>query len=880
MEFKKSLLPAAVAAVVYAGCYSSSALATVVPVDGIVVKEGETHSQDGEEGALRTTMPVKGNIVNNGTVKGGSEEGIDISAALTGNIINNAGATITGSDGIDISGAGMTGTVINHSGATIQGETGIRIDASNAAIREPEHDPEQDVVAISNAGLIEATGAFDEEEDEGDAILVQSHVSEEIVNLEGGIIRSLHGNGIRIDASKDDSMNDDIVNAGLIEGKLAGINIDSGEINGFIENAATGQIIGGESGIDVSGDGLEGIVNAGLIQGEDGIFIDGNGENLVEYAIENSGTIRATSETGAAIYSEDTIGHRFGDPKADDGETFGLVNQQGGVIENTSTSASATAIHLADDAKIRGEFLNRGTIRGVFAVKTDDSVAALELDNSQEGLIEGKVVGKNLTLDNAGTFRTEQGSQFAHYEGSGSIVAILSDATKADEAVISVTGTAELEAGSKVLVEGKKDDFTATVAGNVYTILEADTLTVADGEELAVESNSVLLKVTLESLGTNRVTVLVKANDAGQVIGDIGASEEEKEIISTFQKEVIADIPESDPVFQMFESASSSPEALVKLAQDLQPETSGADAAGASAAQSATFGSVGARTSSIRSGANSGDIFQSGGVWGQLLHSKGTQKDRAQSSGFTSRITGLTIGTDGELTPEWTLGAALTTAKGTTNTKGSSNSTDSSSVIGTVYANWQSNSWFTDVMVSFGRTTNKGERLNKLIKSDYDANQYGLRLSAGKDIVFENADVIIQPTLGFNYGRVDIESYKEKGSLAALEMQAQRYETIELGAGVKAIKSFDMDNGVIRASVNLSGWHDFAADQVKTQSRFLTGGTIITSTGDKPEKTTWQAGTGIDYLAGNHLTFSLDYDHTWKKSFKADSVSAKLRYDF
>ena len=881
MYFKKALLPTAIAAVISASMFSPSAIAFELPDSGYEI-DWDTIVTDpiSGKGALHTIGNVTGNISNDGQILGNTNEsvgnGIQVNTnhTLTGNINTSTTGTINGLNAIHIDGT-LTGNITN-AGNIAGTENGIHIGASGSM--------------------------------EGDITN----------NAEGSITGK---NAI----SLDKSLTGDIINKGELIGTDNGIFVGFSESSQARVNNITneGLIRGGSTGVDISGAGIDGLLNHGTIEGKTAIFIDGVPDDMVKNAIENHGTLRSTSAEHAAIHSVQTIGYGATDENADD---FGLINHKAGVIENTQSGGTAilleddakiqgvlrndgtirtigdgiaihlkdnalisakfdnngsilagngTAIHLQDNAKLTGGFRNEGTIQGRFAI-VDESQSSHTLTN--DGLVDGQIHGTNLTLDNDGRFRTEQGSTFAEYRGEGEIVAILSDSTKADEAVINVSGTAEFSAGSKVLVEGKRNDFTATLEGNEYIILEANAL-VIDGL-LSVGSESTLLEVTLKGTDNNQITVIVKANDAGEIIGGAGASEEDKKAISSIQQEVLENISEDDPVYKMFTEASKDPEALKQLARDLQPETSGADVAGATATQSATFGSVANRTSSLRSGTNTGDLYQSGGVWGQLLHSKAVQDTKNNINGFNSHLSGFTLGTDADLNDNWTLGVALTAAKGTTNTKNSSNSTDTDSVIGTVYASWQDNDWFADMMASIGQTKNEGERLSNLIKSEYDANQYGLRLTLGKDILLNKADILIQPTAAFNYGRVDVESYKEKGSAAALAVQAQRYETIELGAGVKALKSIKMDRGVLNASLNLNGWHDFAADQVKTQSRFLTGTTILTSTGNKPEKTTWQAGAGLDYMADNDLTFSLNYDHSWKKGMKSDSVTAKLRYDF
>ncbi len=371
----------------------------------------------------------------------------------------------------------------------------------------------------------------------------------------------------------------------------------------------------------------------------------------------------------------------------------------------------------------------------------------------------------------------------------------------------------------------------------------------------------------------------VQQGSAAQLIRQAGASESQQSTINSLQQEVLTNLPTTDPVYQLYNDASGDAEKLEQLARDLQPERAGSDVANVSTIQSATFGNISNRTASVRAGVGTGDMFVKERVWAQLMHSKATQARINDIDGFNSHTSGLTVGVDGEWNANWVLGTALTYAQGKTNSKDTSNNTKTKSYLGSVYGSWQKGLWYADVMVSAGRSNNEGERLNALVQSDYDADQYALRLGVGHILWLESHNIGIQPSLTFNYGRVDIESYQEEGS-AALEIEAQRYEVIEMGVGVKATKSFELNNGIVDFSLYMNGWHDFAEDQVKTDSRFVTGSTIITTTGADPESTTWQAGLGVEHQVTNQLVLSINHDRLEKKNFKAHTTLAKVRYDF
>ncbi|MFK0572281.1 autotransporter outer membrane beta-barrel domain-containing protein, partial [Endozoicomonas sp.] len=215
-----------------------------------------------------------------------------------------------------------------------------------------------------------------------------------------------------------------------------------------------------------------------------------------------------------------------------------------------------------------------------------------------------------------------------------------------------------------------------------------------------------------------------------------------------------------------------------------------------------------------------------------------------------------------------------------------SNITDTTSYIGTLYGSWQNSDRFVDIMASAGVSKNETEKveITGLSTSEYDANQLGLRLVTGQDFWLDSQAMVLQPNLSFNYGRVDIEAYEEiTPSVMTQPIHKQRYEVVELGAGITAMKSFELDRGLLDASLSLNVYHDFAADQVEVTNSIITsaGATAPTThTGAEPEKTTWQASLGLNYQISNTLSASVNYDHTWKSTFAADSASIKLRYDF
>ncbi len=74
-------------------------------------------------------------------------------------------------------------------------------------------------------------------------------------------------------------------------------------------------------------------------------------------------------------------------------------------------------------------------------------------------------------------------------------------------------------------------------------------------------------------------------------------------------------------------------------------------------------------------------------------------------------------------------------------------------------------------------------------------------------------------------------------------------------------------------------YHDFAADQARSTSSYVLGGTPFVTSGAKPSRDSYEAGIGLNYRIGA-LTLGGSYDRIGKSDFDADVFQAKVRYDF
>ena len=93
------------------------------------------------------------------------------------------------------------------------------------------------------------------------------------------------------------------------------------------------------------------------------------------------------------------------------------------------------------------------------------------------------------------------------------------------------------------------------------------------------------------------------------------------------------------------------------------------------------------------------------------------------------------------------------------------------------------------------------------------------------------------------------------------------------------LQKIDPDRATLQPQATLMAYHDFAADQIATNASFTFGGSSFLATGASPARTRYEAGIGLDYVLAN-TTFGINYDYSSKEDFQADTLQAKVRYDF
>jgi outer membrane autotransporter protein len=705
------------------------------------------------------------------------------------------------------------------------------------------------------------------------------------------------------------------VTGGVLEGDgVRAIKLAEGShIGGDLSNTSSGKILAeGEkaTGILLKGGSIAGkLINSGLIQvsGEEStaVFVthDESPDRVDIGGIENHGSIIASGDDATALKLD---GVSFAEASVQVLNT-GLIQADDAAIEISafdidSENASSTLVIqnngniISKDEAIDASFAsgdvkllwNQGTITGnlidlnsiditgdVTFIGTDASADGANIRMKNNGLVHvGGSAPAHLELDQLHTLI--QGN--LDVAADSSLGLNLSSATDPSKAVVSVSGTAAFANGSQIQLAAQGSDFTAN--GSTYKLVEAGAL---EDQGLSVTSRSALLNVDTFTSEGNQIVATVSTKgqeEVGEVIGQAGGTPNAQRAGAAFSQVVtgLAQNNPNDPVFQAYVNASQDPAALKQLAEQLTPEVNGGATQAATSGQTLINNVTGNRTSSLR-GASSGDVLQNTGVWTQALYSDANQDLRDGIAGFNAYSRGIAIGADSKLGDQVTLGVAYSFMHTGVNSD-SGNTTDVDGHALTLYGSFEQGNYFVDANLTYGLNDNESKRrvAGTTAKGDYDSNVLGASLVGGYTYHLDE-QFLVEPRLAARYTLVDIDGYHEKGSSAALDVEDQRYEVAELGAGVRVAGNFPLGRGNLQPQAKLMAYHDFAADEAKSTSTFMLGGTPFVTQGAKAVRNSYEAGIGADYRLGA-VTLGVSYDYVGKTDFNADTFTAKVRYDF
>ena len=290
--------------------------------------------------------------------------------------------------------------------------------------------------------------------------------------------------------------------------------------------------------------------------------------------------------------------------------------------------------------------------------------------------------------------------------------------------------------------------------------------------------------------------------------------------------------------------------------------------------------SISRHLSNSRTGINTGEMFESQGFWAEYIGSKGEMDNKDGVLGYESKINGVNLGLDAMVNDQTTVGFAFTMAKADITTNSSKSDVTANTYMGTLYTGWTMENYFFDTMFSYGRTKNELERTvsGAKYKAEADATVWGASFAAGYN--YQMNQWTLQPRVEFNYMNVNMDDLDEKGGALTQKVAFSDYEVMELGAGLRVLGEFELEQGVLRPEFKLMGYHDFKDEKSKVTVTMADPSNSAEFEGLERDQNRVAAGMGVNFEMQNNLTLGLHYEHNWMGDYKANSLNASVRYDF
>ncbi|WP_319783365.1 autotransporter domain-containing protein [Oceanisphaera sp. IT1-181] len=605
----------------------------------------------------------------------------------------------------------------------------------------------------------------------------------------------------------------------LIEGNIAGIELINTDFDGAIINE-----------------------DNGVISGSYGIALFTSGEKNTKYTgnIENSASI---------------VGGRVGIGLSGNTAFNGTINNEGLIF------GGSEGIHIAD------------SVTGNITVNQ----RAGELSGSDTALRMNKVTRTNYTggqingnvENNGGTFYVEGNRTIAgdYVQTSGSTLAMgLHKETSL------TANNFNLAEGSKVLIDLSRGDLYVQNGTKVELLKGNVTDT---GVNYAVNSNLVKVATTERNVAGNLVLTFDRTSFT-QLVADAiktgkfnGLQANNVASMATVLQKLDTLAQTNPAIAKLLNSLDGSPESFTSLL----PDVSGASVAGAMSAVSQSGSLVSVRATSLASG----DMLDNGGMWVQGLVSKGDQDNR-NGEAYDVKSNGFVLGADTKLDTGLVVGAAYSFINTDSTTQNSN--TDSDYHMATAYASQAINQILLDGQAYYAWGDNDGRR-NIGTTSNYDSSLYGARVGAGYQYDVAPATHLI-PTLSLEASRLSVDGYTETGSIAALQIDSQNFNRLELGLNTELSKDYQLRNAMLTPSVNVGVFHDFEGKAQNSTVAFAAApAETFKVTGSKPEKTRYVTGVGLDIVSNELLTVSAEYNYNWNNDgFDANSGALKFRWDF
>lgn len=326
-----------------------------------------------------------------------------------------------------------------------------------------------------------------------------------------------------------------------------------------------------------------------------------------------------------------------------------------------------------------------------------------------------------------------------------------------------------------------------------------------------------------------------------------------------------------------------------RLSGELTPDRSGATIHAAQRAQNNQFDAINNRLNTLRADQFHVVNATRSGLWMRVHGNDAKKNVDERIDGYDVQGMGFSFGIDGDLTENLVTGLSFGQSYQDIDTIIYDTKHEVNTYQFSAYGLWNHDTYFATASVNAGVDYYESERTigasvgytgETSANADYKAFHYGLRMTAGMDLAFDN--LLVQPIIAGELSHVNIEDYTETGSPARYTYDTQSVRQVKLGAGVNLNTNFEVGSGILTPYFTTMGWYDFNADNHTISGHVVVdptiAGTINTATGSTEVQLNLAA--GFDYTIDGGLSLGLGLQHDFVDDGHDTQLQARMNYAF
>ncbi|GGI54726.1 autotransporter [Oxalicibacterium solurbis] len=270
--------------------------------------------------------------------------------------------------------------------------------------------------------------------------------------------------------------------------------------------------------------------------------------------------------------------------------------------------------------------------------------------------------------------------------------------------------------------------------------------------------------------------------------------------------------------------------------------------------------------------------------YGMTGHLDGNGGDTAIGADYDT--TGLAMGMDMRVTPDWLAGGGIDISRMHANFRANNASATTDSVKLGVYGSYSKDDVYFDVLGSIGRHSNDTQRdigfAGSIFRADadYDGYQAGLYAETGYRILL-SPTLTLRPLVSLSYTWQREQAFDESGAgEIGLHGERTTYESVQSGVGARIDKELSVGDGKLMIEGRIKWLHEFNDGASSLQAAFAgdVTGQSFTQYGVEQWRDAAQVGVGVTFAKTNNSYWFLNYDALLAGNETGQAITAGLHY--